>query len=213
MVGWHRWLVGHEFEQAEGLGDGQGSLACCSPWGRKESDTTERWTELCKLSSFPLHPPPPTAQNFVILSLSNCLIAIVSKPSLVIVNVIYSGKFPSLCCLPFFKTPRVFCRTSAFRNLPLPDETCHQIALLALTLPSRSRRGAENFLDLPDCLTCTHSTFKLAGHQYNLEKILNYKDSCLIFTSLRSCMVGPRIFTFIKFSSHFPGLGTTDVGL
>ena len=42
MVGWHHRLDGHEFEQAPGVGDGQGSLACCSPWGRKESDTTER---------------------------------------------------------------------------------------------------------------------------------------------------------------------------
>ena len=47
MVGWHHWLDAHEFEQAQGAGDGQGSLACCGPWGRKESDTTERlnWTE------------------------------------------------------------------------------------------------------------------------------------------------------------------------
>ena len=42
IVGWHHWLSGHEFEQAPGVGDGQGSLVCCSPWGRKESDTTER---------------------------------------------------------------------------------------------------------------------------------------------------------------------------
>ena len=35
-------LNGHEFEQALGVGDGQGDLACCSPWGRKEADTTER---------------------------------------------------------------------------------------------------------------------------------------------------------------------------
>ena len=40
MVGWHLRLDGHEFGQAPGVGDGQGSLACCSPWGRKESDTT-----------------------------------------------------------------------------------------------------------------------------------------------------------------------------
>ena len=40
MVGWHHWLNGHKFEQTPGIGDGQGSLACCSPWGRKESDTT-----------------------------------------------------------------------------------------------------------------------------------------------------------------------------
>ena len=42
MVGWHYQLDGHEFEQALGVGDGQGSLACCSPWGCKELDTSEQ---------------------------------------------------------------------------------------------------------------------------------------------------------------------------
>ena len=42
MVGWHRQVNGHEFEQALGVGDGQGGLVCCSPWGHKESDMTER---------------------------------------------------------------------------------------------------------------------------------------------------------------------------
>ena len=42
MVGWHHQLKGYEFEQAPGDGDGQGSLACCSPWGCKELDMTER---------------------------------------------------------------------------------------------------------------------------------------------------------------------------
>ena len=42
MVGWHHRLNGHEFEQALRVGDGQGSKVCCSPWGRKESDLTER---------------------------------------------------------------------------------------------------------------------------------------------------------------------------
>ena len=41
-VGWHHRLNGHEFEQTLGDGEGQGSLVCCSPWGGKESDTTER---------------------------------------------------------------------------------------------------------------------------------------------------------------------------
>ena len=47
IVGWHHRLDGHECEQAPRVGDGQGSLVCCSPWGRKESDTSERlnWTE------------------------------------------------------------------------------------------------------------------------------------------------------------------------
>ena len=48
IVGWHHQLNGHELEQAPGVGDRQEGLACCSPWGHKESDTTERlnWTEL-----------------------------------------------------------------------------------------------------------------------------------------------------------------------
>ena len=41
-VGWHHQLDGHEFEQALGVGDGQGGLPYCGSWGRKESDTTER---------------------------------------------------------------------------------------------------------------------------------------------------------------------------
>ena len=42
MVGWHHRLDGHEFEPASGAGDGQSNLACCSPWGCKESDTPEQ---------------------------------------------------------------------------------------------------------------------------------------------------------------------------
>ena len=42
MVGWHHRLDGHEFKQAPRAGDGQGNLACCSPWGRKELDMTKR---------------------------------------------------------------------------------------------------------------------------------------------------------------------------
>ena len=45
MIGWHHWFDGHEFEKALSIGDGQGSLACCSPWGHKESDTND-WTKL-----------------------------------------------------------------------------------------------------------------------------------------------------------------------
>ena len=48
MAGWHHWLDGHESEWTPGVGDGQGGVACCDSWGRKELDTTERlnWTEL-----------------------------------------------------------------------------------------------------------------------------------------------------------------------
>ena len=49
MVGWHHRLNGHKLEQVLWVGDGQGSLACCSSWGHKELDMTERlnWTETC----------------------------------------------------------------------------------------------------------------------------------------------------------------------
>ena len=48
MAGWHHWLDGHGSEWTPGVGDGQGGLACCDSWGRKESDMTERliWSDL-----------------------------------------------------------------------------------------------------------------------------------------------------------------------
>ena len=49
MVGWHHRLSGHVFEKTPGDGDGQGSLACCSPWGHKELGTTERVNNNCLL--------------------------------------------------------------------------------------------------------------------------------------------------------------------
>ena len=59
MVGWHHQLYGHEFKLALGIGDGQGSLTCCSPWGCNESDMTEplNWTEL-------IHWNPPNGPHF-----------------------------------------------------------------------------------------------------------------------------------------------------
>ena len=49
MVGWHHWLVGHEFEKAPGVGAGQGSLVWCSPWGCKEGTWLSDWTELTSI--------------------------------------------------------------------------------------------------------------------------------------------------------------------
>ena len=56
MVGWHHQLNGHEFEQAIGYGKGQGSLACCSQWGLKESDMTEQLNN-----------------NFLVISIAFCI--------------------------------------------------------------------------------------------------------------------------------------------
>ena len=50
MAEWQYWVDEHKFEQAPGAGDGQGCLACCSPWGHKESDPTDQlnWTKMDK---------------------------------------------------------------------------------------------------------------------------------------------------------------------
>ena len=76
MVGWHHWLCGCELKWAPGVGDGQGSLAYYSPWGREESDTTEQlnWIELmdltfqvpmkyCSLQHWNLLPSPVTSTS------------------------------------------------------------------------------------------------------------------------------------------------------
>ena len=80
---WHHWFTGHEFEQSPGVGDGQGALACCSPWDCKELDTTEqlnwtgrRWTSLCssctakslKSSTFPFSGCPDCSLSLKNLS-------------------------------------------------------------------------------------------------------------------------------------------------
>ena len=67
MVGWHHRLDGHEFEQAPGVGDGQGNLACCGPWGHKQLDTTEQLNNL-----YSVFKAPPVSADFFIIFL--CLI-------------------------------------------------------------------------------------------------------------------------------------------
>ena len=55
MIGWHHWLNGYEFEWTPGVGDGQGGLVCCNPWGRKELDTTEwlNWAGIYEIKIIP----------------------------------------------------------------------------------------------------------------------------------------------------------------
>ena len=66
MFGWHHRLNGHEFEQALGDGEGQESLACCSPWGYKESDTTEQLNNnMCFISISHWVPPQMPADPWI----------------------------------------------------------------------------------------------------------------------------------------------------
>ena len=76
MIGWCHQLDAHEFEQAPGVGDGQGSLVCCSSWGRRESDTIEQlnWTEnlfqvLIHINSFNLRQNPIKQRLFILILL------------------------------------------------------------------------------------------------------------------------------------------------
>ena len=75
MVGWHHQHNGHGFGWTPGVGDGQGGLACCGSWGRKESDTTEQlnWTERWSQTSLLLVSGADSFPPLGCHSLSNCL--------------------------------------------------------------------------------------------------------------------------------------------
>ena len=76
MAGWHHGLDGRESEWTPGLGDGQGGLACCDSWGRKELDTTERlkWTELI-VTPVLWSRQPNLWQQLLILACEDCLLS------------------------------------------------------------------------------------------------------------------------------------------
>ena len=105
MVGWHHQFDAHEFEQALGIGDGQGSLACHSPWGLKKSDTTERlnWIELEEkglthplLVASLLGPSPHNHQNMETDLLLSFLIVLSEKPFCM--NFPFCGKKDHYVC-------------------------------------------------------------------------------------------------------------------
>ena len=80
---WHHQLDGHESEQALGDGEGQGSLACCSPWGREESDTTEWLSTHLKLGERHCQAPSPGTTSTAALNFEHlCLSWIYSVPPL-----------------------------------------------------------------------------------------------------------------------------------
>ena len=95
MAGWHHWLDGCDSVWTPGVSDGQGGLACCDSWGRKESDTTERlnWPELSYLKSERIRLYKSFSSNFLILSFF-----LITK----------SQFFPILCILKTIDTLHVF---------------------------------------------------------------------------------------------------------
>ena len=102
MAGWHHWLNGHEFEQASGVGDGQESLACCSPRGHKELDMTDRlnWTDETsnqKFVSFIIF--FKTKQNKTISPFS---ISLLSSTSVLLIEIILVNRRYFCFILTFF---------------------------------------------------------------------------------------------------------------
>ena len=69
MFGWHHRFNGHEFEEAPGDGDGQGSLACCSPWGHKESGMARRQNSNKLLDVVAMYVAPFTQYNYFVIRL------------------------------------------------------------------------------------------------------------------------------------------------
>ena len=85
MVGWYHWFNGHEFEQDPGDGEGQGSLACCSPWGRKESDMTERPNnnnKCCLDSQIPCLDVPLWVYEVTVVIISTHMLGIYHKQNI-----------------------------------------------------------------------------------------------------------------------------------
>ena len=68
MAGWHHQFNGHDFKQTPGNGEGQGSLVCCSPWGRKESDTTEQLNNNNNLREFMGYATKTALKRFMVFN-------------------------------------------------------------------------------------------------------------------------------------------------
>ena len=112
-VVWHHWLNGHEFEQALGVGDGQGILACHSPWSHKESDMTERlnWTDRL-----------PQGSHLVLYSFmgfDKCIMSCIHHDS-IIENSFTALKIPSAPSIPSLPPP---CKLFATTDLLIGSVT------------------------------------------------------------------------------------------
>ena len=111
MVGWHHRLSGHEFKQAPGVGNGQWSLACSSPWGHKESDMTERliWYDLIWFAI----PWTATCRASLSFTVSWSLLKLVFIESMIPSNHLFLCH-PLLLLLSIFPRIKVFSNKSAF---------------------------------------------------------------------------------------------------
>ena len=120
MVGWHHWLDGHEFKQAPWVGDGLGSLACCSPQCPKESDMTEwlNWTELTFVGK---------VISLLFNMLSRSVIAFLPRSKCLLFSWLQSP------CAVVLEPKKTVCQCFHFSPIHLPwsdGPVCHDLSVL-----------------------------------------------------------------------------------
>ena len=126
MAGWHHWFNGHESEWTPGVGDGQGDLACCDSWGRKESDTTELLNWTVEISRADIYAPCPPSHGvaesdtteLLSLQIVICKLFEVWSSILKIIRYIFSSFFKcvlSVCSLKPYLFYLSFIRIQGFQ--------------------------------------------------------------------------------------------------
>ena len=126
MVGWHHWLNGHEFEQAQGVGDGQGSLECWSSWGCKELDTTEwlNWTDRLPWGSYSV--------LYSFMGFDKCVMSCIHHDS-IIKNSFTALKIPGAPSIHLSHPPpwKLFTTADLFiGSVTLPFPECHTVKIV-----------------------------------------------------------------------------------
>ena len=121
MAGWHHGLNGHDFEWTPWIGDGQGGLACCSPWGRKELNTTEQlnWTQLINklvINKCPSHSmvKPVAWSSSVSLGFKDIVERLEIKSKRSADFWFHRSKYCSFCSYLLHSVPQTLCALSMF---------------------------------------------------------------------------------------------------
>ena len=195
MVGWYHWLYGHEYEQALGVGDGQGSLVCYSPWGHKESDMNEKldWTELwfrllLLLSCFShgrLCATPWIAARQASLSITNSwsLLKLMSIESVI-------SSIHLIPCCPLLLLPSIFPGIRVFSNESVLSSGGQNIgaSASASVLPM----NIQDWFPL-EWTSLISLQFKGLSRVFSNTTVLGYSQLKIINSSVLSFLCGPTL--------------------
>ena len=144
MIGWHHWLSGHGFGWTPGVADGQGGLACCSSWGRKESDTPSDWTEhsiVYMYHSFLIH---SSASGH--LGCFHVLIIVNSVSVNIVVHVYFQFWFLQGIFLGVGSLSHVVVLSLVFKEI----STLFSIVVVSVCIPTNSVRGFHFLHTIPN---------------------------------------------------------------